>query len=118
MQNLQQNRSPRVWVTVDDGSKNFHPALKFGQITIFTRVDVSVFINTAEWMDDLATWVSGFDYEQDFLLLTGDPVLISAVSACIALISPRYCVLKWDRQERIYSPVWLDPGKAVSIYDK
>jgi hypothetical protein len=45
----------------------------------------------------------------DFLLLTGDPVAIGLACSIAALYNAgRYTALKWDRREKVYIPVRID----------
>lgn len=114
MPNSHQNK-PVVYVLQDNGTKNIYPATILGMITVFTRNDMSAFIDTKEWVSDLATWLSSYDPDKDYILLIGDPLLISAASAVTALMFSSYTVLKWDRQERVYIPVKFTPGEGVAI---
>lgn len=108
-------RGPIVWVPQDQGTKNLFPATFFGTLQVFTRHELTVLDPMAvdQWVDDLGTWISGYDPEQDFVLLIGDPVLISVLSAQIALMFSHYTALKWDRQSKVYLAVELRPGKGV-----
>ena len=49
----------------------------------------------------------------DYLLLTGDPAIIGVACSIVSdMTSGNYNLLKWDRQERKYSPI------AINLYEK
>ena len=50
---------------------------------------------------------------EDYLLLTGDPAIIGvACSIASDITNGKYNLLKWDRQERKYSPI------SLNLYEK
>jgi len=54
------------------------------------------------------------DYtDKDFLLLTGDPAIISVASSIVSnMTNGKYNLLKWDRQEKMYYPI------EINLYEK
>ena len=66
-----------VYITHDDGSKNFTPALDFGSdiIALATR-NVSAFSSLKPFIINIQDKMGGFDPENDYLLLAGDPIII------------------------------------------
>lgn len=103
----------RVFVTQDNGKHNIFPALKFGEVRVFTRKDLPVIGSDAfEWMFDLEYWLGDFDERTDYLLLLGDPVLIAATAAIMGYHLNGFNLLKWDRQSREYIPVRISLEKG------
>ena len=52
---------------------------------------------------------------RNYLLLTGDPAIISvATSIASDINNGKYNLLKWDKQERRYYPVEIDIHKKIS----
>lgn len=97
-----------VFVVHDDGTKNIHPATRFGEVKVFTHRDLPIIgTNAFEWMYDLEYWLGDYDPDVDYLLLIGDPVLIAAASAYMGSRFNKFTILKWDRQEKVYIPVTI-----------
>ena len=49
----------------------------------------------------------------DYLLLTGDPALIGVACSIVSdITNGKYNILKWDKQERKYSPI------EINLYEK
>ena len=54
------------------------------------------------------------DYKpEDYLLLTGDPVIIGVACSIVSdITNGKYNLLKWDKQERKYYPI------SINLYEK
>jgi hypothetical protein len=62
----------------------------------------------------IAGWLCDFNPETDYLLLTGDPVLIALCAAFLSRSGERIPMLKWDRQEKKYTSIIIDfKGEGV-----
>lgn len=92
--------SPNVFV-VQDAGFNYDPARAYGELTVLLPMP-SRFIESYALVAKLRSMLKDFD-DQDFLLLTGDPMMIGIVCCVAASINRgRYKVLRWDRQEQRY----------------
>jgi hypothetical protein len=51
------------------------------------------------------------DYtKEDYLLLTGDPAIIGVACSIVSdITNGKYKLLKWDKQERRYYPIEIEP---------
>jgi len=57
--------------------------------------------------------------EEDYLLLLGDPVAIGlAVLVTSEATNGRFALLKWDRQERVYFPIYVDTHHKKGFHGK
>ena len=99
-----------VYIVQDDGSKNFSPALKFGsEIIALRKYDLPM---TKLGQDDAIRAIHhglrNFTPDKDFLLLSGDPLLISMAVYTLLTNHGHVNCLKWDRQSTDYLIKKLD----------
>jgi len=99
--------SPIVWIPQDSGKVNLAPALGYGILKSFSSVDCPI-SRIGQTYDAICDWLCTFDPDTDYLLLTGDPVLIALCIAFLSRSGERMNLLKWDRQERRYILLTLD----------
>lgn len=102
-----------VFVLQKDDKKDFSAAEKFGDLQFLWGVRRGIYPDNADTRVD--TMVSTarkalekFDVEKDYLLLVGDPIGISIVSALLGEMSDTIPVLKWDGQAQQYYPVTIN----------
>jgi hypothetical protein len=95
----------KVYVVQDDGRKNLVPAMKFGDLVVLSGRDMPVFADTGPTVNSLKTKLKDFDPENDWLLMTGDPILIGTITAIIAKRYNKVRCLKWDKQNLDYLPI-------------
>lgn len=93
----------KVYITQDDGTKNFYPATHFGELSVFSRFDAPT-LYVGDFIEDFEDWLATFNPDADYLLLSGDPIFIALAGAVLSYL-PAIPVLKWDRQEKVYLPV-------------
>jgi hypothetical protein len=82
------------------------PARRFGDVIEVFRNDASDFPVYQELLDEARETMKGFD-KGDYILPTGDPVLIGICTLVAAELLPEnesLQFLKWDRRERDYVP--------------
>lgn len=102
-----------IYAPQDSGRVNITPALEYGTITSFSSIDCPI-SRVGQTYDAVSEWLFDFDPSKDFLLLVGDPVLISLCVAYLAKTVRTIPMLKWDRQERKYITMAIVfPGEEV-----
>ena len=100
--------SPTVYVVQEMSNHDIASAMSFGQIQVLLPSTMQIAFSTAPAIRLLKRRLRSFS-DEDFLLLTGDPVAIGLVCSIAAVYnSGRYIALKWDRREKLYIPVRLD----------
>lgn len=97
----------KVFIVQDDGRKNLSPALKFGNIVVLATRDMSTFSDTTRQISQIRSKLNGFDPSRDYLLLSGDPLLIGVATHLVAENHREVPCLKWDRMSMDYIPVTL-----------
>lgn len=110
-----------VYVAHENARLNYTPAARYGEIHFVTGNEFSPIPGSPSnkrIMAAVATMAELFDPGRDYLLLSGDPIIIGICMAALAQ-SERcgqagyYRVLKWDGQSRSYVP-HLIPAKMES----
>jgi hypothetical protein len=100
------NDESKVFVIQDDGRKNLSPATNFGEIEVLSRNDLPMF---GDHQAVLRHIYSKLDKQyipgRDYILLTGDPLIIGAVCGFIMKKWDSVRCLKWDRQNFAYNSV-------------
>lgn len=94
-----------VYIPQDSGKLNMTPALKFSSyLKSFTDRDCPI-SRVSETHQAIGEWLADFDPDSDYLLLTGDPVLMAMCVSWLTRCFKYFTLLKWDRQCREYIPV-------------
>ena len=101
----------KVYVVQDNGTKNFNDAHKFGDIVILQRRDIPLFEDTKLIIIEMREKLKDFDPQKDWLLLTGDPLLIGLSTFIVGSTKHHVPCLKWDRQTTQYFPVTFNLAK-------
>lgn len=97
-----------VYIVQEMSNHDISGAMKFGQMQVLLPSNTQIAFSTAPVVRRLKRKLREFT-DNDYLLLTGDPVAIGLVCAIAAAYnSGRYTALKWDRRERLYIPVRID----------
>lgn len=97
----------RIFIVQDDGSKNFGPAIGMGELSTLAIRDLPVHHDPTHELGEIKRKLLSFT-DDDYLLLTGDPLIIGAAMVYAAMVN-RGTVncLKWDKQSKGYYPVKL-----------
>lgn len=97
-----------VYIVQEMPNHDLAPAMKFGEMKVLLPSYTQIAFSTAPVIKNLRHKLRNFT-DDDYLLLTGDPVAIGLVCSIAALYNAgRYTALKWDRRERLYIPVKID----------
>lgn len=97
-----------VFVVQESIGKNLTSAKEFGDIEVIFQLSDQVYYSDSQpFIDKCEDVLEEFDPEKDYILLLGDPVLISVVGSVLSQRVFGYNVLKWDRQSSTYVPVYI-----------
>jgi hypothetical protein len=98
----------KVFVIQDDGHKNLFPAKKFGQkFVVLATKDLPLYRNPTATISGVLSRLQDYDPKQDYVIMTGDPLLIGIVTAYIIKQFGTIRCLKWDKQNIDYFPITL-----------
>jgi len=98
-----------VYIT-QNNRKNYSSAHSFGEPTFITSNEYDSIGNSNvndEIMSEIRDMVANYDNSRDYILLSGDPIVIALVVHAALSRHESIRVLKWDAQERIYIPITL-----------
>ena len=105
---------PTVWIaqkpTYRDASGEYRekhdlsPAKEFGELRTVLNDDINPFRNMDVTLDEIRRATN--DYKDgDYMLLVGNPVLISLVAISISEMADELKFLQWNRTRRCYGEV-------------
>lgn len=101
-----------VYVVQETPGKNLLPARKFGELEALLPAYSQIQLDAEGPVATCREKLKGFG-DDDHLLAIGDPVAIAVASAVASEYNDgRLSVLKWDRQEHSYSPIFIDIRKG------
>lgn len=104
---LMSAKTPTVYV-VQQGGKNILPALAFGTLVPLLEDNTQVHLNARSVVQQLKSKLATYG-DDDYVLAIGDPVAIGIACAVAATMNGgKFTVLKWDRQEMAYYPVYVN----------
>jgi hypothetical protein len=92
----------KVYMTQRNTTFNIAPALEFGEVVTILPERASAYGDVSDFIHIARNKLADFT-EEDYLLPTGDPVLIGAIFALAARKTDGYLqVLKWDARGGVY----------------
>lgn len=101
---------PKVYVIQEQRNHNISPALKYGEIkVILPPGDMNFSVN--DTLARIERELTTFNYKEDYLLLTGDPIAIALAGwvLCDLLgFNDHIRFLKWDRHTTSYLPITVE----------
>ena len=105
----------RVYVVQENPKLNYMDAERFGDVRFITRLEYSPLKNSLVNQDVIKTIRSAlgnFDPDNDYLLLTGGPVLLG-YAFHLAISKKGYInVLQWDGIKQAYLPIQFNPKEG------
>ena len=108
---------PKVWIT-QDNKKNYTPAHRYGEPEFITNLEYSSIQNSTDNKEihyHIKKAVSTYDPSNDYVLLSGDPIVISLVIHNMLNEYGVITVLKWSGQDKMYIPISLsDQGVDIN----
>ena len=105
------NQTPRVFLVQDNPRLGFGPAEKFGtlQDPLFPG-HVQVYRDPASTVQKIHQQLTSLDFNRsDYLILSGDPVLMAITTAVAADFCDGHLrLLKFDRRDKIYFEIVIE----------
>tara|TARA_R110000803_G_scaffold76078_2_gene140604 strand:+ start:1024 stop:1356 length:333 start_codon:yes stop_codon:yes gene_type:complete len=106
-----------VYITQDTPGRNFLPAKKYGALKGLLEGNVQIVLSAEPVIRKLRNRLRNFS-DDDFLLLTGDPVIMGiAITVAMEVNHGRANLLKWDKRESSYYEVFVDMFHTEDYYD-
>lgn len=101
-------RPTKVYVVQEATDKDFTPALEYGEVECLLPEGKRVMFMMQPVIEELRFKLAKFDPDQDFLLMTGDPLAIGIATHLAATKSGYVSLLKWDHREKRYYKLLAD----------
>jgi hypothetical protein len=102
---------PRVFITQENPRHDVIPAMDYGELIALFPAGRRVVLNSPAVVQELKNKLDHYGFEDDdFIIASGDPAIMTAVAAYAAQKNKgRYKLLVWDgRKEMRYFPVQVD----------
>lgn len=115
---MDNNAKPKVFVVQENPNLNYLPAEKFGEVVFITSIEFSPVKNSprnAALMRDIEDAMRQFDPDRDYLLLSGNPIIMGYVFALAIQMKGEVSVLWWSRIDGAYIDVSFNPEFIKSI---
>ena len=91
---------------------NIIGAQKYGKLQVLLKENTQIIMSPGPIIFELRRLLKNYTSE-DYLLLSGDPSVIGIAVAIVSDINNgKFNLLKWDRQEQMYSPL------EINLYEK
>lgn len=98
----------KVYIVQEMPNHDIVSAMSYGTMEVLLPSNTQIAFSTVPAIRRLRNKLREYG-NNDFLLLTGDPVAIGLACSIAALYNAgRYTALKWDRREKVYIPVRID----------
>ena len=109
------NRSPYVWI-VNEAGHDYSRAESYGELKPLTVGDINP-LQLDRLSYHLTRGVVGFTDAEDYLLISGTPV-VNAVALHIWLVMHKMCkVLQWNAKRRDYELTELSAEHLANLLD-
>ena len=102
----------KVYIVQENPRLNYVDAERFGEVVFMTSREFSPLKNSlvnAEIISDIQIFMNEFDPDNDYLLLTGGPVLLGYAFHLAILKKGYITVLQWDGMKQAYLPIQFNP---------
>jgi hypothetical protein len=100
-----------VYVTQELKGRDLSGALSFGELEVLVRANWAVTDESVnEIITDIYDSLDSFNPKKDFLLLSGDPVIIGIAFMALTYIwdeGETFKILRWDRIEERYISITI-----------
>ena len=106
--NDQNTRSVFVTQEVRAGRIDYTPAREFGALKFITMMDFSSendSIMNEVLINEIRTKLIEFNFNDDYIVITGSPLVSAAVFMVLRERTHRVNVLRWSNQSHTYTPV-------------
>lgn len=95
----------KVYITQENSSLNYLPAEQFGEIVFLTRNDFSQVkgsITNGILINELRTKLREFDPENDYIAVSGSPVVAGVAFMILRERTDKVNILRWSNRDRVY----------------
>lgn len=112
------DKQPKVFVVQENPNLNYTPAERYGEVVFLTAIEFSPMKNSprnAAVLETIETAMKHFDPSKDYLLLSGNPIIMGYVFHLAMSKATEVRVLWWSRDDRKYTEVLFNPDFIKSV---
>lgn len=103
----------KVYVVQENPRLDYTDAERYGDVVFMTAREFSPMKNSISnktVLGDIDRHMKNFNPAEDFLLLTGGPILLGYAFSLALAKTGSIHVLQWDNYKHGYTPIRFDPG--------
>lgn len=115
---LEMNKTPIVYVVQENSRINYTPAEKFGEVRFLTADEYSPSqhsIRNKRILEDVTRGLSVFDPDVDYIILSGNPIVMSYAFSVILARKGYVKALWYQSMTRDYVEVSFNPQKILNL---
>ena len=113
LEDREMTNTPVVFVAQENNRLNYTDAEQFGTVRFLTSREYSPMANSLinnDILDEIRAKMASFQPDTDFLLLSGNPVMIGYVFHLAMKIKGYVKLLQWDGMSTSYREVHFNPN--------
>lgn len=102
---------PKVFVTQEMPQFNYTTAEEFGDIVFLTANDwspVASSMHNETLLGNVKNQLKFYNNQEDFIVMTGSPIIIAVAFMVLSRHTNRVQVLKWSNRDLMYSKVTIE----------
>ena len=106
----------KVYVVQENNRMSYEDAERFGEVVFMTAQEYKPMKNSLQndiILQDIADAMEDFDVSEDYLILTGNPMVIGFVMHLALMNTNKVNCLQWDRIYNRYREVEFDVGGVL-----
>lgn len=97
-----------VYVTQENPKLNYAPAEEYGEIVFLTRDDLNPIKNSLHnqaVIKQVEQRLIGFNPQEDYIVISGSPMITALVFMLIREVSNKVNILKWSNRDCVYQKI-------------
>lgn len=98
----------KVFVTQENPKLNYAPAEEYGDIVFLTKDDLNPIKNSLHnqaLIKQVESRLSSFNPDEDFIVISGSPMVAALVFMLIRGASKKVNILKWSNRDHVYQNI-------------
>ena len=110
---------PKVYVTQEVATANYHPAEKFGDVVFLCTTEVSgasASLHNVKLVNSIRERFKEYNPATDFLAPSGSPIISMIVMAIAREKGSQFNFLKWNNRDFVYTPILVDTLGEDHVY--
>ena len=110
---------PKVYVTQEVPTANYHPAEKYGDVVFLCTTEVSgatASLHNVKLINSIRERLKLFNPADDFIAPSGSPIISCIAMAIVREKGSKFTFLKWNNRDFAYTPINVDLLGEDNVY--